>query len=63
MAAAATAVTLLTAAEQIRGGPDRTRPHLVALAGAAHAALTDAQRAAAVARDRATTIETAADLL
>ncbi len=60
---AATAVTLLTAAERVRGGPDRTRPHLVTLADAARAALTDAQRAAAVARGRATTIETAADLL
>ncbi|GIG42207.1 hypothetical protein Dsi01nite_002480 [Dactylosporangium siamense] len=59
----ALAVTLLTAAEKIRGGPDHTRPHLATLASAASAALTAAERAAAVARGRATTIETAADLL
>jgi predicted ATPase/DNA-binding SARP family transcriptional activator len=59
----ALAVTLLTAAEKIRGGPDHTRPHLAALTSAAAAALTETERAAAVARGRAMTIETAADLL
>ncbi|WP_327011852.1 ATP-binding protein [Dactylosporangium sp. NBC_01737] len=59
----ALAVTLLTAAEKIRGGPDHTRPHLATLASAASEALTTEERAAAVARGRATTIETAADLL
>ncbi len=59
----ATAVTLLTAAERIRGGPDHTRPHLVALASAAASALPAAERAAAVARGSDTTITTAADLL
>ncbi|MET7418730.1 hypothetical protein [Dactylosporangium sp. NPDC005555] len=59
----ATAVTLVTAAEKVRGGPDRTRPHVTALAGAASVALTPVERAAAVARGRAATIGTAADLL
>ncbi|MFF5231755.1 BTAD domain-containing putative transcriptional regulator [Dactylosporangium sp. NPDC000521] len=59
----ATAVTLLTAARKTRGGPDRTRPHVATLTADAEAALPVAERAAAVARGHALSIETAVDLL
>ncbi|MEU0558452.1 BTAD domain-containing putative transcriptional regulator [Dactylosporangium sp. NPDC006015] len=59
----ATAVTLLTAARKTRGGPDRTRPHVATLTTDAEAALPVAERAAAVARGHALSIEAAVDLL
>jgi hypothetical protein len=58
---AARALTLLTAAETIRGGIDRTRPWTPDVYDSAHAALGPDERATAVEQGRKATIENVLD--